>query len=80
MMCFPWKASGKGQVCLKLMEYLRSLLFHLNFTPIYSKGIGKGCCLIIAALILKGTVGVIGTSAVSGIDPEPKHRNNSANS
>lgn len=80
MMCFTWKASGKGQMCLKLMKYLRGLLFHLNFAQISLKGIGKGCYLIITVLILKDSVGVISISAISGIDPEPNHKNNSANS
>lgn len=80
MMCFPWKASGKGHMRLKLTEYLRRLLLHLNSAQTSLKGIGMGCYLIITVLIVEDTVGVIGTSAISGIDPEPNHRNSSANS
>lgn len=67
-------------MCLKLMKYLIRLLFHLNSAQISLKGIGKRCYVIITEQILKDIVQVIGTSTISGIDPEPNHTNNSANS
>lgn len=59
-MYFTLKASGKGQMCLKLMKYLRRLLLHLNSAQISLKGIRRGCYLMITVLILKDTVGVVG--------------------